>query len=138
MPWRAVEISTDRIAAFVINMNIVHVKLGCNTYIILYGTVDYWIVKMKRSTFCEKPVEKIDNNFVCHFINIYVGKIPVKHIYFVAETKGSLTSMDLRSLEQSKIECARKFFIELAEKQNDPSIKYEVVDNYESLLDLVS
>ena len=62
----------------------------------------------------------------------------VKHIYFVAETKGSLTSMDLRSLEQSKIECARKFFIELAEKQNDPSIKYEVVDNYESLLDLVS
>lgn len=62
----------------------------------------------------------------------------VKHIYFVAETKGSLSSMDLRSLEQSKIECARKFFIELAEKQNDPSIKYEVVDNYESLLDLVS
>lgn len=61
----------------------------------------------------------------------------VKHIYFVAETKGSLSSMDLRSLEQSKIECARKFFIELAEKQNDPSIKYEVVDNYESLLDLV-
>lgn len=62
----------------------------------------------------------------------------VKHIYFVAETKGSLVSMDLRSLEQSKIECARKFFIELAEKQSDPSIKYEVVDNYESLLDLVS
>lgn len=62
----------------------------------------------------------------------------VKHIYFVAETKGSMSSMDLRSLEQSKIECARKFFIELAEKQNDPSIKYEVVDNYESLLDLVS
>lgn len=61
----------------------------------------------------------------------------VKHIYFVAETKGSLSSMDLRSLEQSKIECARKFFIELAEKQNDPSIKYQVVDNYESLLNLV-
>lgn len=61
----------------------------------------------------------------------------VKHIYFVAETKGSMSSMDLRALEKSKIECARKFFIELAEKQNDPSIKYEVVDNYESLLDLV-
>lgn len=62
----------------------------------------------------------------------------VKHIYFVAETKGSLSSMDLRALEKSKIECARKFFVELAAKQNDPSIKYEVVDNYEKLMDLVS
>lgn len=61
----------------------------------------------------------------------------VKHIYFVAETKGSMSSMDLRELEKSKIQCARKFFIELAAKQNDPSIKYEVVDSYEKLMDLV-
>lgn len=61
----------------------------------------------------------------------------VKHIYFVAETKGSMSSMDLRALEKSKIECARKFFIELAAKQSDPSIKYEVVDSYEKLMDLV-
>lgn len=61
----------------------------------------------------------------------------VKHIYFVAETKGSMSSMDLRALEKSKIECARKFFIELAEKQNDPTIKYDVVDSYEKLMDLV-
>ena len=61
----------------------------------------------------------------------------VKHIYFVAETKGDITSMGLRKLEQSKIDCARKFFIELAAKQNDPSIKYEVVDSYEKLMDLV-
>ena len=49
-----------------------------------------------------------------------------------------MSSMDLRALEKSKIECARKFFVELAAKQNDPSIKYEVVDNYEKLMDLVS
>ncbi|MCK9238117.1 MAG: DEAD/DEAH box helicase family protein [Thiopseudomonas sp.] len=61
----------------------------------------------------------------------------VKHIYFVAETKGSLSSMDLRALEKSKIECARKFFIELAAKQNDPTVRYEVVDNYKKLMDLV-
>lgn len=61
----------------------------------------------------------------------------VKHIYFVAETKGSMSSMDLRSLEQSKIECARKFFVELAKNQNDPTVRYEVVDNYEKLMDLV-
>lgn len=61
----------------------------------------------------------------------------VKHIYFVAETKGSMSSMDLRELEKSKIQCAQKFFIELAAKQNDPSVKYEVVDSYEKLMDLV-
>ena len=84
MPWRAVKISTDRITVFVINMNIVYVKFGCDTYMVFYGAVNYRIVKMKRSAFCEKPVEKIDINFVCHFIYIYIGKIPVKYIYFVA------------------------------------------------------
>jgi type III restriction enzyme len=34
----------------------------------------------------------------------------VKHIYFVAETKGSMSSMDLREIEKTKIKCARKFF----------------------------
>lgn len=57
----------------------------------------------------------------------------VKHIYFVAETKGSLSSMDLRKVEQSKIECARKFF----EKITSNNVKYEVVDNYEKLMQIV-
>ena len=34
----------------------------------------------------------------------------VKHVYFVAETKGSMSSMELRKIEETKIECARKFF----------------------------
>ena len=34
----------------------------------------------------------------------------VKHIYFVAETKGSLDSMQLRLMEQAKIHCAREHF----------------------------
>ena len=33
----------------------------------------------------------------------------VKHIYFVAETKGSMSSMELREIEKTKIKCARKF-----------------------------
>jgi len=61
----------------------------------------------------------------------------VKHIYFVAETKGSMSSMELRELEQSKIECARKFFIKLATEQGDQAVKYDVVDSYEKLRDLV-
>ena len=34
----------------------------------------------------------------------------VKHVYFIAETKGSMSSLDLRKIEECKIECARKFF----------------------------
>ena len=57
----------------------------------------------------------------------------VKHIYFVAETKGSLTSMDLRKIEECKIECARKFFTKIASDQ----VKYDVVDSYGKLMELV-
>ena len=48
----------------------------------------------------------------------------VKHIYFIAETKGSLSSMDLRKIEESKIECARRFFAKVTSDQ----VKYDVVD----------
>jgi restriction endonuclease len=33
----------------------------------------------------------------------------VKHIYFVAETKGSMSSLALRDTERAKIDCAKKF-----------------------------
>lgn len=58
----------------------------------------------------------------------------VKHIYFVAETKGSISSMQLRLIEQSKIECARKFF----EKITSDQVKYDVVDDYGKLMQLVT
>ena len=61
----------------------------------------------------------------------------VKHIYFVAETKGSLSSMGLRKLEEMKIECARAFFSKLAQSQAENKVKYDVVDSYDRLLDLV-
>ena len=57
----------------------------------------------------------------------------VKHIYFVAETKGSMSSMSLRKIEQSKIDCAKKFF----EKITSEQVKYDVVDNYAKLMQIV-
>lgn len=57
----------------------------------------------------------------------------VKHVYFVAETKGSMSSMDLRNIEESKIECARKFFAKIASDQ----VKYDVVNSYGKLMELV-
>lgn len=57
----------------------------------------------------------------------------VKHVYFVAETKGSLSSMQLREIEKSKIDCARKFFKKITSDQ----VKYDVVDSYGKLMQLV-
>ena len=61
----------------------------------------------------------------------------VKHIYFVAETKGSLSSLQLKGVEAAKIECARKFFASLNEK-NGENVKYEVVTDYTELMQLVT
>ncbi len=60
----------------------------------------------------------------------------VKHVYFVAETKGSLSSMQLRGVEQAKIDCARKFFASLSEK-NGRAVRYDVVTDYSTLRGLV-
>ena len=61
----------------------------------------------------------------------------IKHIYFVAETKGSLSSMELRGIEQTKIECARKFFNEMNQRFAPENVKYDVVTDYEGLMSLV-
>lgn len=57
----------------------------------------------------------------------------VKHIYFIAETKGSMSSMDLRKIEEAKIACAKKLFNEISTSQ----VKYHEVNNYQALLDLM-
>ncbi len=41
---------------------------------------------------------------------IAMKKNDVKHIFFVAETKGSMSSMDLSAIERAKIDCAEKLF----------------------------
>ena len=63
----------------------------------------------------------------------------VKHIYFIAETKGSMSSLDLRGIEGRKIECARKFFDKLAEANSNSgeNVKYDVVTDYDKLMTVV-
>lgn len=57
----------------------------------------------------------------------------VKHVYFIAETKGSMATLELRRSEELKIDYAREHFKLLEEED----IKYDVVDGYETLLDIV-
>ena len=61
----------------------------------------------------------------------------VKHIYFVAETKGSMLSMDLREIEKTKIKCARKFFEEMNRRFAPENVKYDVVDSFGKLMEVV-
>lgn len=56
----------------------------------------------------------------------------VKHIYFVAETKGTTSTMEIRAVEKAKIECAQKFFDTI--NSNDESISYGVVSSYADML----
>lgn len=57
----------------------------------------------------------------------------VKHIFFVAETKGSMESLELRPIEQAKIACAKKLFREISTNK----VVYHEVDSYQNLLDIM-
>lgn len=61
----------------------------------------------------------------------------VKHVYFVAETKGSMSSMELNEIEKTKIKCARKFFDEINRKYAPENVKYDVVNSFGKLMELV-
>ena len=61
----------------------------------------------------------------------------VRHIYFVAETKGTMSSMKLHEIEKIKIDCARKFFDEISKRITADRVKYDVVTDYGKLMDLV-
>ena len=58
----------------------------------------------------------------------------VKHIFFVAETKGTMESLELRPIEQAKISCAKKLFNEMSTS----NVKYHDVDNYQNLLNVMN
>ena len=56
-----------------------------------------------------------------------------KYVYFIAETKGSMDSLELRDVEKAKIECAKKHFACVSNNE----VKYDVVDSYDSLINIL-
>lgn len=86
-------------------------------------------VKLPDGFYISTPVGHYNPDWAIAF---YEGT--VKHIYFVAETKGSMNSMQLRLIEESKIHCAREHFKAIS---ND-EVVYDVVDSYKTLLDIVT
>ncbi len=86
-------------------------------------------VKLPDGFYISTPVGRYNPDWAIAF---YEGS--VKHIYFVAETKGSMNSMQLRLIEESKIHCAREHFKAISNGE----VVYDVVDSYKSLLDIVT
>lgn len=86
--------------------------------------------KLPRGFFIPTPVGDYNPDWAIVF-----NEDKARHIYFVAETKGKLESLqfDTRGIEEAKIRCAKKHF----EKIANSTVKYEVVDSYEKLMDKV-
>ena len=57
----------------------------------------------------------------------------VKHIFFIAETKGSMDSMQLKGIERAKIDCAKKLFNDISTSK----VRYHEVNGYDALLDVM-
>lgn len=96
-------------------------ELDASTEVVVYA-------KLPKSFYILTPVGNYNPDWAIAFQN---GK--TKHVFFVAETKGSMSTMDLRKIEESKIACARKFFAKITSDQ----VKYDVVDSYGKLMELV-
>lgn len=85
--------------------------------------------KLPRTFQIPTPVGNYSPDWAIAF---YEGK--VKHIFFVAETKGTMESLELRPIEQAKISCAKKLFNELSTSK----VRYHDVDSYQSLLNVMN
>lgn len=65
---------------------------------------------------------------------IAMQKGDVKHIFFIAETKGSLQSMQLNAIENAKIDCCTQLFKEMS----TDNVKYHKVTCYQDLIDAMT
>ena len=96
-------------------------KLDTSDSVVVY-------VKLPSGFFISTPVGKYNPDWAIAF-----REGDVKHIYFVAETKGSTLESDLRENEKTKIRCAEEHFRVISHD----NIVYSVVDSYQDLIDKV-
>ena len=97
------------------------VELDASAEVVVYA-------KLPKTFFIPTPVGNYNPDWAIAF-----KQDKVKHIYFIAETKGDMSSMQLCKIEESKIKCARKFFAKITNEQ----VRYEVVDGYGRLMEMV-
>ena len=86
--------------------------------------------RLPRSFQIPTPVGKYAPDWAIAF-NDNMG---VKHIFFVAETKGSMLSMNLKGAEMAKIECAKKLFNNISTSK----VRYHEITDYDTMLNVIN
>lgn len=84
--------------------------------------------KLPKSFFIPTPVGRYSPDWAIAFYDN-----GIKHIYFIAETKGSMDSLQLRRVEEYKIQCAKTLFKKLESER----LKYVKVDSYMELISIL-
>ncbi|WP_275092453.1 hypothetical protein [Stenotrophomonas maltophilia] len=100
-------------------------ELDTSTDVVVYA-------KLPKGFFIPTPVGNYNPDWAISFKEGHV-----KHIYFVAETKGAMSSIELREIEKTKITCAHKFFDKMNKRFSPDNIKYGVVDSLGKLMEVV-
>ena len=85
--------------------------------------------KLPRTFQIPTPV----GNYAPDWAIAFNDNMGIKHIFFIAETKGSMDSMQLKGVEKAKIDCAKKLFNELSTS----NVRYHEVSNYDKLLEVM-
>lgn len=84
--------------------------------------------KLPRGFYIPTPIGRYSPDWAIAF-----KKSTVKHVYFIAETKGSMNSMQLRGVEKTKTDCAKKLF----EKISNGKVEYGIVKSFDDLMNKV-
>ncbi len=85
--------------------------------------------KLPRSFQIPTPV----GNYAPDWAIAFNDNIGIKHVFFIAETKGSMDSMQLKGVEKAKIDCAKKLFNNLSTS----NVRYHEVESFQTMLDLI-
>lgn len=85
--------------------------------------------KLPRSFQIPTPV----GNYAPDWAIAFNDNMGIKHVFFIAETKGSMDSMQLKGVEKAKIDCAKKLFNNVSTSR----VRYGCVDSYGSLLEVM-
>ena len=85
--------------------------------------------KLPRTFQIPTPV----GNYAPDWAIAFNDNMGIKHIFFIAETKGSMDSMQLKGVEKAKIDCAKKLFNEISTS----NVRYHEVSSYDKLLEVM-
>lgn len=133
----------------IFTINNVNGELGKNAIDVKKHIYDFLITDSQNETNFAKKLESGEVTVYAKLPNGFKIPTPVgnynpdwaivfdnkdfKYVYFIAETKGSMSTMELREVEKAKIECARRHFKCLC----SDFVKYDVVDSYDTLINML-